>query len=207
MELLIVDDESAVRDSIARALKVDGHNVRTAADGLDALAELADDPVDVIILDVQMPRMNGLMLCRSLRATGDATPILMLTARTSIADRVDGLDAGADDYLVKPFALDELKARLRALVRRNTAIADIENAELRFGDLALNTATRVARRGDRVLDYPHRVLPVGTVVAQPTDRVDPRGHLRPCVGIRLRGELQLAGGLHRVFAPQDRGRR
>ncbi len=152
MKLLIVDDESAVRDSIARALKVDGHNVRTAADGLDALAELADDPVDVIILDVQMPRMNGLMLCRSLRATGDATPILMLTARTSIADRVDGLDAGADDYLVKPFALDELKARLRALVRRNTAIADIENAELRFGDLALNTATRVARRGDRVLD-------------------------------------------------------
>ena len=152
MKLLIVDDESAVRDSIARALKVDGHNVRTAADGLDALAELADDPVDVIILDVQMPRMNGLMLCRSLRATGDATPILMLTARTSIADRVDGLDAGADDYLVKPFALDELKARLRALVRRNTAIADIENAELRFGDLSLNTATRVARRGDRVLD-------------------------------------------------------
>lgn len=152
MKLLIVDDESAVRDSIARALKVDGHNVRTAADGLDALAELADDPVDVIILDVQMPRMNGLMLCRSLRATGDATPILMLTARTSIADRVDGLDAGADDYLVKPFALDELKARLRALVRRNTAIADIENAELRFGDLALNTATRVARRGERVLD-------------------------------------------------------
>ena len=152
MKLLIVDDESAVRDSIARALKVAGHNVRTAADGLDALAELADDPVDVIILDVQMPRMNGLMLCRSLRATGDATPILMLTARTSIADRVDGLDAGADDYLVKPFALDELKARLRALVRRNTAIADIENAELRFGDLALNTATRVARRGDRVLD-------------------------------------------------------
>ena len=126
---------------------------RAASSGPQALGWLdAGETFDAAILDVQMPRMNGLMLCRSLRATGDATPILMLTARTSIADRVDGLDAGADDYLVKPFALDELKARLRALVRRNTAIADIENAELRFGDLALNTATRVARRGDRVLD-------------------------------------------------------
>lgn len=151
MRVLIVDDEVAVRDSLRRALRMDGHTVFDAADGIDALAKLASEDVEVLILDVQMPRMDGLSLCRSLRANGDSTPILMLTARTSIADRVDGLDAGADDYLVKPFALDELKARLRALNRRS-AVVDIETAELRFSDLVLNQATREAHRGGRKLD-------------------------------------------------------
>lgn len=151
MKVLIADDEAAVRDSLARALRIDGYEVVVAADGQEAFERVATEPVDVIIMDVQMPRMDGLDTCRSLRANGDATPVLMLTARTAIADRVEGLDAGADDYLVKPFALEELRARLRALLRRSTP-DDQAVSRLEYEDLWLEILTRQAGRGDRQID-------------------------------------------------------
>lgn len=151
MKVLIADDEQAVRDSLARALRIDGYEVVVAADGQEAFERIATEPVDVIIMDVQMPRMDGLDTCRSLRANGDATPVLMLTARTAIADRVEGLDAGADDYLVKPFALEELRARLRALLRRSTP-DDQAVTRLEFEDLWLEVLTRQAGRGERQIE-------------------------------------------------------
>lgn len=154
MRVLVVDDELAVRESLRRALRLDGHEVFTAPDGIEALAQAAENPPDVIVLDVQMPRMDGEGFTKALRATGDNTPILMLTARTKVPERVSGLDAGADDYLTKPFALDELKARLRALTRRRAADpeANDEPVELSLDTLRLNRATRRAWRGDRELD-------------------------------------------------------
>jgi two-component system response regulator MprA len=118
MEVLVVDDEPAVRQALLRALTFEGYDVRLAGDGHAALDSLLADPADAVLLDVSMPGIDGLEVCRRLRAAGDRTPILMLTARHATADRVAGLDAGADDYLVKPFALEELLARLRALLRR-----------------------------------------------------------------------------------------
>ena len=147
--ILVVDDEPAVRDSVARALRYAGHDVATAADGHDGLDQLSTNPVDLVILDVAMPRIDGLEMTRRLRAAGDRTPILMLTARDAIADRVDGLDAGADDYLVKPFALDELRARVRALLRRLDVVS---SDTLAFADLSMDPATREVRRGDRELE-------------------------------------------------------
>ena len=114
MRILVVDDEPSVRDALDRALRMDGYKVQLAADGRAALDALADQPPDAIVLDVLMPEPNGLEVCRRLRAAGDHTPVLMLTARDAVPDRVAGLDAGADDYLVKPFALKELKARRRS---------------------------------------------------------------------------------------------
>ena len=116
--VLIVDDEPAVRAALDRALRLDGYEIALAADGREALDRLADVRHDAIVLDVAMPGIDGLQVCRRLRDAGDRTPVLMLTARDAVDDRVAGLDAGADDYLVKPFALKELKARLRALLRR-----------------------------------------------------------------------------------------
>src|SRR5262249_28516287 len=116
--ILVVDDEPAVRRALERALKLDSYDVELAADGREALDHLADNPADAVILDVMMPGIDGLEVCRRMRAAGDRTPILMLTARDAIDDRVNGLEVGADDYLVKPFALRELQARLRALLRR-----------------------------------------------------------------------------------------
>ena len=118
MRILVVDDEPSVRDALDRALRMDGYRVQLAADGREALDALAHQPPDAIVLDVLMPEPDGLEVCRRLRAAGDRTPVLMLTARDAVPDRVKGLDAGADDYLVKPFALEELGARLRALLRR-----------------------------------------------------------------------------------------
>ena len=118
MRILVVDDEPALRSSLERALGLDAYDVELAEDGNAALDRLAAAPVDAVVLDVAMPKLDGLEVCRRLRAAGDRTPVLMLTARDAIDDRVDGLDAGADDYLVKPFALRELRARLRALLRR-----------------------------------------------------------------------------------------
>jgi len=144
--ILVVDDERALRDSLRRALALEGYDVELATDGQDALQRLAADPVapDAIVLDVLMPGLDGLEVARRLREAGDRTPILMLTARAEVEDRVAGLDAGADDYVVKPFALDELFARVRALLRR----ADHEESEvLRFADLELEPATRDVRRG------------------------------------------------------------
>jgi two-component system response regulator MprA len=149
--VLIVDDEPAVRESLARAMRIDGHDVRVAANGVEGLDAMKVEPVDVVLLDLQMPVLDGVEMCRRLRSTGDHTAILMLTARTTIANRVEGLDAGADDYLTKPFALDELRARLRALQRRVDPAAD-GSTVLRYHDLSLDLATRRATRGDRMID-------------------------------------------------------
>src|SRR5262249_7687349 len=139
VRILVVDDEPAVRTALRRALLLEGYDVDLAADGFEALDAVTARPPDALVLDVLMPRLDGLDACRRLRAGGDRTPVLMLTARDAIADRVAGLDAGADDYLVKPFALDELLARLRALLRRAGADEDDE-AVLRFSDLVLDPA-------------------------------------------------------------------
>jgi two-component system, OmpR family, response regulator MprA len=149
MRILVVDDEPAVRESLRRALQLEGYDVDLAGDGEEALARLRADSVDAIVLDVSMPRLDGLETCRRLRSAGDNVPVLMLTARDEVSDRVAGLDAGADDYVVKPFALEELLARLRALLRR-AAPAD-ESDVLRFADLELDPATREVRRnGDPI---------------------------------------------------------
>jgi two-component system response regulator MprA len=149
--VLIVDDEPAVRESLARAMRIDGHDVRVAANGIEGLDAVRAEPVDVVVLDLQMPILDGVQMCKQLRAEGDHTAVLMLTARATVANRVEGLDAGADDYLTKPFALDELRARLRALQRRVDPAAD-GSTLLRFDDLTLDLASRRAMRGERVID-------------------------------------------------------
>jgi two-component system response regulator MprA len=146
MRILVVDDDPAVCASIGRALRLDGYDVETVGLGGRALEALAASPPDAVVLDLQLPDIDGLQVCRRLRAAGDDTPVLMLTARDAIDDRVQGLDAGADDYLVKPFALAELLARLRALLRRR---GGTDGEVLRVGDLSLDLASREARRGDR----------------------------------------------------------
>ena len=147
--VLVVDDDPAVRSAIARALRVD-YDVEEAADGAQALAHQASSPSDAIVLDLLMPEVGGLEVCRTLRRRGDSVPVLVVTARDAVDDRVEGLDAGADDYLVKPFAIEELRARVRALLRRTGAGDDT----LRFGDLTLAPATREVYRGERRLQLP-----------------------------------------------------
>jgi two-component system response regulator MprA len=149
VEVLIVDDEPAVVDALDRALVQEGYAVASAGDGRAALERVARARPDAVILDVSMPQMSGLEVCRRMRANGDRTPVLMLTARDQVTDRVAGLDAGADDYLVKPFALEELLARLRALLRRTTPE---DEGVLRFADLVLDPSTYEARRGERVIE-------------------------------------------------------
>jgi two-component system response regulator MprA len=148
MRILVVDDDQAVRESLRRALVLEGYDVELAEDGTAALRSLTQSAPDAIILDLQMPDVDGLEVCRRLRTLGDATPVLMLTARDAIGDRVEGLDAGADDYLVKPFDLAELFARLRALLRRKTPSSS-DSDLLRFDDLSLDLMSREVRRGDR----------------------------------------------------------
>src|SRR5713226_3107489 len=148
--VLVAEDDRAVRDSIERALAFEGYEVRTVSDGAEALDDVTSATPDAIVLDVMMPQVDGLDVCRQLRARGDRTPILILTAKHKVADRVSGLDAGADDYLVKPFALEELLARLRALLRR-TADGNGQG-ELQIGDLRLNPATREVWRGEHAVD-------------------------------------------------------
>jgi two-component system response regulator MprA len=149
-KLLVVEDDAHVREAVARALRFEGYEVHTAVDGNEALVHAAELAPDAILLDVLMPGTDGLTVCRRLRERGDRTPILMLTARHEVTDRVAGLDAGADDYLVKPFALDELLARLRALLRRTSITG--EDGVLRAGDLSLDPSRREAWRGDRELN-------------------------------------------------------
>ena len=149
MRVLVVDDEPAVLQALDRALRFEGYETEMAGDGMDAMSALAQRPADAMVLDVAMPRLDGLEVCRRLRAAGDVTPILLLTARAAVAERVAGLDAGADDYLVKPFALEELLARLRALLRR-TGPSDDEI--LLFADLSLDPATREVTRGNRRIE-------------------------------------------------------
>jgi len=149
--VLVVDDEPAVRRALERALRLENHDVTLAADGEEALDQLASHPTDAVILDVMMPKLDGLEVCRRLRTAGDRTPVLMLTARDAIDDRVEGLDVGADDYLVKPFALRELQARLRALLRRSGDGVG-EGEVLGYADLSLDPIAHEVRRGDRVID-------------------------------------------------------
>jgi two-component system response regulator MprA len=149
VEILVVDDEPAVREALARALRLDGYGVALASDGREALTAWSEQPPDAVVLDVLMPHVDGLEVCRRRRADGDRTPVLMLTARDAVRDRVRGLDAGADDYLVKPFALEELLARLRALLRR----AGGGRPEiLRFGDLSLDLGTYDVLRAGRPIE-------------------------------------------------------
>ena len=149
MRILVVDDEPAVRASLARVLDQAGYEVRLAADGRDALHQVALDPPDAVVLDVVMPGLDGIEVTRSMRAGHDRTPVLLLTARAEVSDRVRGLDAGADDYLTKPFALDELLARLRALLRRHGA--DEAGGDLAFDDLRLDPVRHQAWRAEREL--------------------------------------------------------
>ncbi|BCJ40289.1 DNA-binding response regulator [Actinoplanes ianthinogenes] len=159
MRILVVEDDAAVRDSLARTLRFEGYQVEIAVDGVQALDAVRAGEPDAVILDVSMPRLDGLETCRRLRGDGVFLPVLMLTARDSVGDRVAGLDAGADDYLVKPFALQELLARIRALLRRSalTAPADTTPGEasagewLVFSDVRLNPRTREVERGGRAL--------------------------------------------------------
>ncbi|MFI2368164.1 response regulator transcription factor [Streptomyces sp. NPDC018833] len=151
--ILIVDDEPAVREALQRSLAFEGYGTEVAVDGVDALAKAEAYAPDLIVLDIQMPRMDGLTAARRLRSAGSRVPILMLTARDTVGDRVTGLDAGADDYLVKPFELDELFARIRALLRRSSYAAATgaaaEGDVLSFADLRMDPATREVTRGTR----------------------------------------------------------
>ena len=184
MHILVVDDDRAVRESLRRSLAFNGYDVELAEDGQAALDAVQARRPDAMVLDVMMPRVDGLEVCRRLRSAGDALPILVLTARDAVSDRVSGLDAGADDYLPKPFALEELLARLRALLRRRTpeeiAAASGQSAVLAFGDLSLDPDTRDVRRGERaisltrtefallelLLAHPRRVLSRGQILEQ-----------------------------------------
>jgi two-component system response regulator MprA len=149
MRILVVDDERAVRESLRRALELEGYQIELAENGSEALERVASQPPDAVVLDVLMPGMDGLEVSRTIRRGGNRVPILMLTARTQVEDRVEGLDAGADDYLTKPFALEELLARLRALLRRT---ADGSGEALRFGDLELDPKTREVSRGGESIE-------------------------------------------------------
>jgi two-component system response regulator MprA len=147
--IVVVDDDEALRHAVRRALRLDGYDVELAADGEEGLARLVGLSADLVVLDVLMPVLDGITVCRRLREGGDRTPILMLTARDTVSDRVIGLDAGADDYLTKPFALEELLARVRSLLRRSYPEHE---GSLRVGDLELNPRTRQVTRGDRALE-------------------------------------------------------
>ncbi|MEV6153682.1 response regulator transcription factor [Nonomuraea sp. NPDC052129] len=150
--LLVVDDEPALREALQSSLEFEGYKVVTANDGQAALDQVARETYDAVLLDVMMPRLDGLTACRRLRATGNHIPVLMLTARDAVGDRVSGLDAGADDYLVKPFELDELLARVRALLRRGALNSAVPEVTLTYGDLRMDPDTREVTRGERRLD-------------------------------------------------------
>ncbi|MCD4533269.1 response regulator transcription factor [Nocardioides sp. cx-169] len=150
--VLVVEDDRAVRESLRRSLEFNGYDVRLAGDGAEALATIGAAQPDVVVMDVMMPRLDGLETTRALRTAGNRVPILVLTARDAVGDRVEGLDAGADDYLTKPFALQELLARLRALLRRVVQDEDAPEEVLTFADLSMNVATREVFRGERRME-------------------------------------------------------
>jgi two-component system response regulator MprA len=175
MRVLVIDDDRAVRDALRRALTLGGYDVQAAEGGLEGLGRVDQTRPDVIVLDVMMPDVDGLEVCRRLRSSGDRTPILMLTARDAVSDRIDGLEAGADDYLVKPFDVGELTARVRALLRRTKA--ELDGERLTFGELELDAdkhgasfrgqATELTRTEYQLLELlmlnPRRVLPHGLI--------------------------------------------
>jgi len=174
VRVLVADDDPAVRTALERALRLEGYDVSLAADGRATLEAVVSAPPDALVLDVRMPQVDGLEVCRRMRAIADPTPVLMLTAKDAVSDRVEGLDAGADDYLVKPFALPELLARLRALLRRWPAEGEV----LRYADLSLDPVTREVHRGARLLtltrtefallelflEHPRQVLTRGVIL-------------------------------------------
>ncbi|MFL6061884.1 MAG: response regulator transcription factor [Marmoricola sp.] len=149
--ILVVDDDRAVRESLRRSLEFNGYTVSMAGDGAEALAGISTTNPDAVVMDVMMPRLDGIETTRALRSVGNQVPILVLTARDAVGDRVEGLDAGADDYLTKPFALDELLARLRALLRRVSAETTEADELLEFADLSMDLASREVRRGERTM--------------------------------------------------------
>ena len=185
--VLVVDDDRAVRESLRRSLEFNGYEVALANDGAEALASIAGRAPDALVIDVMMPRLDGIEATRALRTAGNDLPILVLTARDSVGDRVEGLDAGADDYLTKPFALEELLARLRALLRRAHAPEgedDLDDAQLSFSDLSLNVATRDVRRGERAdRADPHRVRAARDVPEAAAPGARARLHPRGGVGL------------------------
>lgn len=211
MRVLVVEDDDGVRESLRRALRLGGWDVHTADGGQEGLFKAQTEHPDAIVLDIGMPDIDGLDVCRALRAGGNRTPILMLTAREAVSDRISGLDAGADDYLIKPFDVGELQARLRALLRRG--LAESDGRKLRFGDLELDADAHAVKIGDRIADLtrteyqllelfmlnPRRVLSSDVIY----DRVwgydfGPSGNaLRVYVGY-LRRKLE-AGGEPRVL--------
>jgi two-component system response regulator MprA len=150
--VLVVDDDRAVRDSLRRSLEFNGYDVVLAADGAEGLVAVGSQHPDVVVIDVMMPRLDGIETTRALRAAGNDVPILVLTARDAVGDRVEGLDAGADDYLTKPFALEELLARIRALLRRVVPDADGESEVLSFADLTMDVGSRDVSRGGRPIE-------------------------------------------------------
>ena len=175
MQVLVIEDDAAVGRMVERGLAEAGHTVTLVSRGLDGLDRAQTDPYDVIVLDVMLPELDGLTVCRLLRQRRVRTPILMLTARDTVADRVRGLDVGADDYLVKPFALPELLARVRALNRRAT---DGEGDEmLRVGDLVLDVARHEARRGERVIELTPKEFGLLEYLMRNTGRVLTRGQI------------------------------
>ncbi|MYW67675.1 response regulator [Streptomyces sp. SID8379] len=171
--ILVVDDDPEVRSAVEDALTVEGYRVTAVADGQRALSALARSEPDAVVLDVMMPVLDGLAVCRRMRAIGDRTPVLVLTALDSVSERVDGLDAGADDYLVKPFALDELTARVRALLRRAAPEPEPDDP-LSYGDLVLDPATRTGRRGGRTIDFSRTEFALLEVLVRNAGQVLPR---------------------------------
>jgi two-component system response regulator MprA len=171
-KLLVVDDDPALARTLRRALAIEGYDVQCAGDGAAALQRLTADRFDAVVLDVAMPRVDGLAVCRRMRERRDLTPVLMLTARDAIDDRVSGLDAGADDYLVKPFALDELNARVRALLRR--AFPTNGDERLAYEDLELDLGTLRARRGERTLELTRTEQRLLELLLRNPDQVLPR---------------------------------
>ncbi len=207
--VLVVDDDRAVRESLRRSLEFNGYAVSLARDGAEALAAIAGSAPDALVIDVMMPRLDGIETTRALRSAGNDLPILVLTARDSVGDRVEGLDAGADDYLTKPFALEELLARLRALLRRAHAPVDGDDLDedvLTFADLSLNPATREVRRGDRGIELTRTEFTLlGDVPAPTPTGAGPLVHPRGGLGLRLPDHREQPRGLRRLPAPQDRG--
>jgi two-component system, OmpR family, response regulator MprA len=171
-KLLVVDDDPALARTLRRALGVEGYDVECAGDGAEALQRLAAARFDAVVLDISMPRLDGLAVCRRMRERRDRTPVLMLTARDAVDDRVSGLDAGADDYLVKPFALDELNARVRALLRR--ANGDDQGERLSYLDLELDLASARAHRGGRTLELTRTEQRLLELLLRNPDQVLPR---------------------------------
>ncbi|HWD63834.1 MAG TPA: response regulator transcription factor [Solirubrobacteraceae bacterium] len=219
MKILVVDDDRGLRDVLRRSLQLSGYDVEQAQSGADALAQLSSRNPDAVILDIGLPDIDGLEVCRLLRREGNRIPVLMLTARDAVSDRIEGLDAGADDYLVKPFDVDELKARVRALMRRAGPDAGDE-AELVFGELRLDTDRHGVVVGDKFVELtrteyqllellmrnPRRVLPHSLIY----DRVwgydfGPSSNaLRVYIGY-LRRKLEEAGAVSEIYTVRGVG--